>query len=169
MCAAADNKPMGILKILNIFLRPKTPPLSQKSSNNDEINNLRTDAVAVTQPNRKSSLQFQSRQTQRNASLPMDLMSQPNLALHSQFSNGAGVGNVSNNFHFSGSKEIHIGNNIQIIQNNSKQVTNNTPERATKPSSSNENGTSIAKSKRFSGEQRRIIESEQTKFIHLLF
>lgn len=169
MCDGIDTKPTGIQKILNIFSRSKPFSLSRTSSNHNEIDNLRKDAIAITQPNRKSSLQLQLRQTQRNASLPLDMMSSLNLALHSQqFVNGGG-GNVNNNFHISGSEAVHIGNTIQIIKNSTTQMINNCPERAAKPSSSIENETTIEKPKRFSGEQKTIVQSKRSKFIHNIF
>lgn len=174
MWAASDNKTTGIQKILNIFSRTKSSSLSRRSSNPDEIDNLRTDATVITQPNKKTSLQLYPSQTvERNPSVPfwpMDLMNSPNVALHSQqFSNGGG-GNVNNIFHISGSDDVHIGNKIQIIQNNSKQEPNNSPKKASKPSASIENGINIEKSKRFSGEQKAIVESEQqNRFVQFMF
>lgn len=168
MCAAIDNKTTGLgQKIWNIISRTKSSSLSRRSMPN-EIQNLRTDAIVITQPNRKTSLQLQPSQTmQRNLSvpLPMDVMSSPNLALHSQqFLNGGG-GNVNNIFHISGSEDVHIGNKIQIIQKNPKQEPNNSPKRASRPSASIENGTNIEKPKRFSGEQKAIVESKQNRFV----
>lgn len=152
MCAAIDNK-KGLQKILNIFSRSKPSSLNGISSNHNEIDKLHTDAVPITQPNRKTSLQLQTRQTERNGSLPMDLMNSPNLALHSQQVLNGGGGNVNNNFHISGSDAVHIGNNIQIIQNSSKKTVD--------PSPSIERGTTnIEKPKRFLDDQKQIIDSK---------
>lgn len=166
MCAACmDNKIKGFQKFVHKFLRSKSP-----SSNHNEIGNLETDAIAFIQPNKISSLQLLPSQIEQNASLPMDLMSVPNLALHSQQLINGGGGNVNNNFHISGSDAVHIGNNIHFIQNSSNnQVTNKSREKVIKPSATIKNGINVEKPKRLFDEQRRIVESKQMKFIQLIF